>query len=60
MHGRGREDVDGRDILPVGPDLLTIAPLIAVIVALGVCPQIVLDKLDTDRGSRGAEVSLKR
>ena len=35
-----------RDILPFGPDLATIAPLIAVILALGVCPQIVLAKLD--------------
>jgi NADH:ubiquinone oxidoreductase subunit 4 (subunit M) len=46
MHGRLREGVESRDILPVGPDLVTIAPLIAVIIALGVSPQIVLSKLD--------------
>jgi NADH-quinone oxidoreductase subunit M len=46
MHGRERPGIASRDILPGGPDLATIAPLIAVIVALGVCPQIVLSKLD--------------
>jgi len=48
MHGPGSAGVQerSRDILPAGPDLLTIAPLIAVIIALGVCPQIVLEKLD--------------
>jgi len=46
MHGREGAGVVSRDILPAGPDLVTIAPLIAVIVALGVCPQIVLSKLD--------------
>jgi NADH-quinone oxidoreductase subunit M len=50
MHGPGRglDNLEGRsrDILPAGPDLATIAPLIAVIIALGVCPQIVLHKLD--------------
>jgi NADH-quinone oxidoreductase subunit M len=46
LHGREGRDVQSRDILPAGPDLATIAPLIACIVALGVCPQIVLSKLD--------------
>jgi NADH-quinone oxidoreductase subunit M len=49
MHGREGAGVQSRDILPAGPDLLTIAPLIAVIVVLGVCPQIVLSKLDAPR-----------
>jgi NADH-quinone oxidoreductase subunit M len=49
MHGREGPGVQSRDILPVGPDLVTIAPLIAVIVALGVCPQIVLSKLDAPK-----------
>jgi NADH-quinone oxidoreductase subunit M len=49
MHGRDRAGVESRDILPAGPDLLTIAPLIAVIIALGVCPQIVLSKLDSPK-----------
>jgi NADH-quinone oxidoreductase subunit M len=51
MHGREGSGVHSRDILPVGPDLVTIAPLIAVIVALGVCPQIVLSKLDGPNAS---------
>jgi NADH-quinone oxidoreductase subunit M len=46
MHGREGGGVESRDILPAGPDLATIAPLIACIVALGVCPQIVLSKID--------------
>jgi NADH-quinone oxidoreductase subunit M len=48
MHGPTREGTGerSRDLLPAGPDLMTIAPLIAVIVALGVCPQIVLSKID--------------
>jgi NADH-quinone oxidoreductase subunit M len=46
LHGREGRGVQSRDILPAGPDLATIAPLIACIVALGVCPQIVLSKLD--------------
>jgi NADH-quinone oxidoreductase subunit M len=46
MHGREGPRVQSRDILPAGPDVVTIAPLIAVIVALGVCPQIVLKKLN--------------
>src|SRR3954467_9984922 len=52
MHGPSRADTEGRsrDILPVGPDLVTIAPLIAVIIALGVCPQIVLSKIDSSAG----------
>ncbi|HEX4735602.1 MAG TPA: NADH-quinone oxidoreductase subunit M [Thermoleophilaceae bacterium] len=49
MHGREGTGVQSRDILPAGPDLLTIAPLIAVIIALGVCPQIVLSKLDSPK-----------
>jgi NADH-quinone oxidoreductase subunit M len=49
MHGRAGAGVQSRDILPAGPDLATIAPLIAVIVALGVCPQIVLSKLDAPK-----------
>jgi NADH-quinone oxidoreductase subunit M len=52
MHGREGAGVESRDILPAGPDLATIAPLIAVIVALGVCPQIVLSKLGTNGGPR--------
>lgn len=46
MHGRAGTQVESRDILPAGPDLVTIAPLIAVIIALGVCPQIILGKLN--------------
>ena len=49
MHGREGTGVQSRDILPAGPDLLTIAPLIGVIIALGVCPQIVLSKLDAPK-----------
>jgi NADH-quinone oxidoreductase subunit M len=49
MHGREGTGVESRDIVPAGPDLLTIAPLIAVIIALGVCPQIVLSKLDSPK-----------
>jgi NADH-quinone oxidoreductase subunit M len=44
-HGRLGRGVDSRDILPAGPDLLTIAPLVEVIVALGVYPQVVLDRV---------------
>jgi NADH-quinone oxidoreductase subunit M len=57
MHGPGLEGVAerSRDILPAGPDLATIAPLIAVIVALGVCPQIVLSKLDGGKVAAPAE-----
>jgi NADH-quinone oxidoreductase subunit M len=54
MHGRVGSGADSRDILPAGPDLVTIAPLVAVIVALGVYPQVVLDKLDTERGFQPA------
>jgi NADH-quinone oxidoreductase subunit M len=57
MHGREGEGVVSRDILPAGPDLATIAPLIAVIVALGVCPQIVLSKLDGPNPSPAAVVA---
>jgi NADH-quinone oxidoreductase subunit M len=46
MHGRLGARAESRDILPVGPDLVTIAPLVAVILALGVYPQVVLSKLD--------------
>jgi NADH-quinone oxidoreductase subunit M len=60
MHGRAGQLVKSRDILPAGPDLLTIAPLIAVIVALGVCPQIVLSKLDHPKASKLAQVVAKR
>jgi NADH-quinone oxidoreductase subunit M len=49
MHGREGGGVRSRDILPAGPDLATIAPLVACIVALGVCPQIVLSKLDSPK-----------
>ena len=51
MHGPGGAEAARHtyDILPVGPDLATIGPLIAVIVALGVCPQIVLSKLDAGK-----------
>jgi NADH-quinone oxidoreductase subunit M len=45
MHGRVGPAVDSRDILPVGPDIATIAPLVAVIVALGIYPQLVLDRV---------------
>jgi NADH:ubiquinone oxidoreductase subunit 4 (subunit M) len=54
MHGRERPGVQSRDILPAGPDLATIAPLIAVIVALGVAPQIVLSKLDASKQLPGS------
>jgi NADH-quinone oxidoreductase subunit M len=57
MHGRERPEGASRDILPAGPDLLTIAPLIAVIVALGVCPQIVLSKLDAPKPAPIAQVA---
>lgn len=56
MHGREGTLVKSRDILPAGPDLLTIAPLIAVIVVLGVCPQIVLSKLDVKKAANNARV----
>ena len=49
MHGREGPGVQSRDILPAGPDLFTIAPLVAVIVALGVYPQVVLEKLDAGK-----------
>ncbi|MDX6673420.1 MAG: hypothetical protein QOH11_838, partial [Solirubrobacteraceae bacterium] len=38
-----------RDIAASGPDLLTIAPLVAVILALGVYPQVVLSRLDAGK-----------
>jgi NADH-quinone oxidoreductase subunit M len=58
MHGRLREGTESRDIVPAGPDLATIAQLIMVIAALGVCPQIVLSKLDSPKGgSIHAEVT---
>src|SRR5436190_21052012 len=58
MHGREGPGVQSRDILPVGPDLVTIAPLIAVIVALGVCPQIVLSKINANQQTaRPAQVA---
>ena len=62
MHGREGSGIESRDILPAGPDLATIAPLIAVIVALGVCPQIVLSKIDGPKasGNAHAEVSVIR
>src|SRR5439155_25238933 len=47
VHGRAGAQVASRDILPAGPDLLAIAPLVAVIVALGVYPQVVLRDLDS-------------
>jgi NADH-quinone oxidoreductase subunit M len=46
MHGRLAPSVDPRDIAPGGPDMATIAPLVAVIVALGIYPQFVLDRVD--------------
>jgi NADH-quinone oxidoreductase subunit M len=59
MHGRLPTGAESRDILPAGPDLATIAPLIAVIVALGVCPQIVLSKLDgPDRGQSPPQIAV--
>jgi NADH-quinone oxidoreductase subunit M len=57
MHGPLRPGVESRDILPAGPDLATIAPLIAVIIALGVCPQIVLSKLDAPKPAPLAKVA---
>jgi NADH-quinone oxidoreductase subunit M len=60
MHGREGAGVHSRDILPVGPDLLTIAPLIAVIIALGVCPQIVLHKLNAGGAPAVKQVVAKR
>ena len=62
MHGPAREGIDerSRDILPVGPDLVTIAPLIAVIVALGVCPQIVLSKIDSPKPQPVSQVVAAR
>jgi NADH-quinone oxidoreductase subunit M len=59
MHGRLPTGAESRDILPAGPDLATIAPLIAVIVALGVCPQIVLSKLDgPNRGQSPPQIAV--
>jgi NADH-quinone oxidoreductase subunit M len=46
MHGRAGERTASRDILPVGPDLVAIAPLVAVILALGVYPQAILKTTD--------------
>jgi NADH-quinone oxidoreductase subunit M len=46
MHGREGPRVEPRDIAASGPDLLTIAPLVAVILALGVYPQVVLSRTD--------------
>ena len=60
FHAREGAGVQSRDILPAGPDLATIAPLIAVIVALGVCPQIVLSKLDSPKGDKAAKVVAER
>jgi NADH-quinone oxidoreductase subunit M len=60
MHGRSGPLVKSRDILAAGPDLLTIAPLIAVIVALGVCPQIVLSKLDHPKAAKVSQVVAQR
>jgi NADH-quinone oxidoreductase subunit M len=60
FHGREGAGIESRDILPAGPDLATIAPLIAVIVALGVCPQIVLSKLDSPKGDKAAKVVAER
>jgi NADH-quinone oxidoreductase subunit M len=51
MHGREGPAVQSRDILPAGPDLFTIAPLVLVILALGVYPQVVLSKLDAGKSS---------
>jgi len=60
MHGREGAGVQSRDILPVGPDLATIAPVVAVIVALGVCPQLVLSKLDTGPQAKPSEQVAQR
>jgi NADH-quinone oxidoreductase subunit M len=49
MHGREGARVESRDIAAGGPDLLTIAPLVAVILALGVYPQVVLSRLDAGK-----------
>jgi NADH-quinone oxidoreductase subunit M len=60
MHGRLGPRAESRDILPVGPDLLTIAPLVAVIVALGVYPQVVLHKLDAGKSLTSAKQVARR
>jgi NADH-quinone oxidoreductase subunit M len=46
LHGRVGTTVESRDIEARGMDLATIAPLVAVIVALGIYPQFVLDRVD--------------
>jgi NADH:ubiquinone oxidoreductase subunit 4 (subunit M) len=60
MHGRLGPRAESRDILPAGPDLLTIAPLVAVIVALGVYPQVVLHKLDAGKSLTSAKQVARR
>jgi NADH-quinone oxidoreductase subunit M len=55
MHGRVGAGVESRDIDRV--NLAAVAPLVAVIVALGVYPAFVLDRTSTDTGAKVARVS---
>jgi NADH-quinone oxidoreductase subunit M len=54
MHGRVGPGVDSRDIDRV--NLAAVAPLVAVIVALGVYPAFVLDRTERDTGATTARV----
>ena len=49
MHGRVGPAVESRDIDRV--NLAAVAPLVAVIVALGVYPDFVLDRTEQDTGA---------
>jgi NADH:ubiquinone oxidoreductase subunit 4 (subunit M) len=55
MHGRVGAGVESRDIDRV--NLAAVAPLVAVIVALGVYPHFVLDRTSADTGAKVARVS---
>jgi len=55
MHGRVGPNVESRDIDRV--NLAAVAPLVAVIVALGVYPHFVLDRTSADSGAKVARVS---
>jgi NADH-quinone oxidoreductase subunit M len=54
MHGRAGPAVESREIDPV--NLAAIAPLVAVIVALGVYPHFFLDRTDRDSAATVAHV----
>jgi NADH-quinone oxidoreductase subunit M len=54
MHGRAGPAVESRDIDRV--NLAAVAPLVAVIVALGVYPAFVLDRTEQDTGATAARV----